>query len=48
MLMNNSDVNLVRQYFSTDKYSITAIICKRVINSKNPKAQANEVIIKNY
>jgi DNA adenine methylase len=48
ILLSNSDVNLVRENFTNDKYIITSILCKRSINSKNPEAKAKEVIIKNY
>lgn len=48
MMLSNADVNLVRKEFSNEKYNITSILCKRAINSKNPKAKAKEVIIKNY
>ena len=30
------------------KYKIESILCKRKINSKNPNAKINEVIITNY
>jgi DNA adenine methylase len=48
IMMSNSDVSLVRDNFTSDKYTISSIICKRSINSKNPNASAKEVIIKNY
>ena len=48
IILNNSDVSLVRDNFTNDKYNITSILCKRSINSKNPDAKSNEVIIKNY
>jgi hypothetical protein len=48
-MLSNADVKLVRDYFnSDDKYKIIEIVCKRTINSKNPNAKANEVIIINY
>ena len=47
-IMSNADVNLVRNFFNSDKYKINSILCKRSINSKNPDAKAKEVIIKNY
>jgi len=48
ILLSNSDVSLVRDNFSNQKYYITSILCKRSINSKNPNAKTKEVIIKNY
>jgi DNA adenine methylase len=48
MMLSNADVSLVRNSFTNKKYNITSILCKRAINSKNPKAKTKEVIIKNY
>ena len=48
MILSNSDVKLVRDQFTNEKYNILSILCKRAINSKNPNAKAKEVIIKNY
>lgn len=48
IMMSNADVNLVRDNFTSEKYNITSILCKRAINSKNPEAKTKEVIIKNY
>lgn len=48
IMLSNSDVNLVRENFTNEKYNILSILCKRSINSKNPQAKAKEVIIKNY
>ena len=48
MMLSNADVDLVRQNFSDEKFTIDSIICKRSINSKNPNAKTKEVIIKNY
>ncbi len=48
ILLSNADVDLVRNNFANEKYQIISIECKRTIHSKNPKAKANEVIIKNY
>jgi DNA adenine methylase len=45
MIMSNSDVELVRESFNPDKYTICPILCKRSINSTNPSAKAKEVII---
>jgi len=47
-MLSNADVSLVRKNFTHEKYSITTILCKRSINSKNPECKAKEVIIKNY
>ena len=48
LLLSNADVNLVRNNFTNEKYTIISILCKRTINSKNPESKTNEVIIKNY
>ena len=48
IMLSNADVSLVRKNFTHEKYSITTILCKRSINSKNPESKAKEVIIKNY
>ena len=48
LMMSNSDVKLIRDNFSTEKFNIKSIVCKRSINSKNPESKAKEVIIKNY
>ena len=52
LMLSNADVSLVRDNFTnnikSEKYNIESILCKRTINSKNPKAKAREVIIKNY
>jgi DNA adenine methylase len=48
IMLSNADVSLVRENFTSDKYNILSILCKRSINSKNPDAKAKEVIIKNY
>ena len=48
IMLSNSDVSLVRNNFTDEKYNITSILCKRSINSKHPEAKVKEVIIKNY
>ena len=48
IMLSNADVAMVREHFADKKYNIISIICKRAINSKNPKSTAREVIIKNY
>jgi len=48
LMMSNSDVKLINDNFSLEKFNIQKILCKRSINSKNPESKTNEVIIKNY
>jgi DNA adenine methylase len=48
VLLSNADVPLVRDNFTSEQYVILQILCKRSINSKNPDAKTNEVIISNY
>lgn len=48
IMLSNADVSLVRDNFTSEKYNISSILCKRAIHSKNPDAKAKEVIIKNY
>jgi DNA adenine methylase len=47
-LMSNADVSLVRSTFPESEYSIESIECKRSINSKNPGAKTQEVLVRNY
>lgn len=48
MIMSNANVELVRNHFPNNEYNTNSILCKRLINSKNPDAKVSEVIIKNY
>jgi DNA adenine methylase len=45
-LMSNANVKFVKEHFQDDKYVIDIITCKRAINSKNPSAKAEEILIK--
>lgn len=44
-LMSNSDDELVKNSFDKTKFIIKTIKCKRAINSKNPDATTNELLI---
>ena len=48
MMMSNSNVSMVLQNFPPETFNVEEILCKRLINSKNPKATTQEVLIKNY
>lgn len=48
IMLSNSDVQLVRENFTNEKYKITSITCKRSINPKKPGSKTKEVIIMNY
>lgn len=45
-LLSNSNVDLVKNSFLPEYYQTCVISCKRTINSKNPTAKTNEVLIK--
>jgi len=47
-MMSNSNVKLVIDAFSKNKYSIEIIECRRTIHSKNPAKKTNEIIIKTF
>jgi DNA adenine methylase len=46
-LLSNSDVPLVKDAFSSEKYKKIVISCKRSINSSNPSSKINELLITN-
>ena len=47
MVMSNADVKLVKDTFPSGTYVTRIISCRRAINSKNPDARTNEVLIRN-
>jgi len=50
VMMSNADVPLVREHLteSEDAYTYEVVSCRRAINSKNPGARTNEVILTSY
>jgi DNA adenine methylase len=48
IMMSNADVQIVKDAFPEPIFSTNIINCKRNINSKNPGATTNELIIRNY
>jgi len=47
LVMSNAQVSLVTDAFPSSAYTTKIISCRRAINSKNPDATANEVLITN-
>ena len=47
MLMSNSNVQLVKDAFTSPTYNTKIIVCRRAIHSKKPNTQTNEVLINN-
>ena len=48
IMMSNANVNLIRDNLSPEHYKYEVVSCRRAINSKNPGAKTDEVIITNY
>ena len=48
IMMSNANVQLVSDNLSPDDYKYEVVSCRRAINSKNPAAKTEEVIITNY
>jgi DNA adenine methylase len=47
MLMSNAEVNLVKDAFPSPQFTTKIISCRRSINSREPDARSNEVLITN-
>ena len=48
IMMSNANVKLIRDNLSPNDYKYEVVSCRRAINSKNPGAKTEEVIITNY
>ena len=47
ILMSNAEVKLVKESFPSPVFTTKVVECRRAINSKNPDAKTNEVLITN-
>ena len=48
IMMSNANVPLIREHLKIEDYKYEVVSCRRAINSKNPGAMTEEVIITNY
>lgn len=48
IMMSNANVQLIKDNLLPDSYNYKVVSCRRAINSKNPGAKTEEVIITNY
>ena len=48
IMMSNANVPLIRDHLSVDDFNYEVVSCRRAINSKDPSAKTEEVIITNY
>lgn len=48
IMMSNSNVKLIHDNLSPDDFNYEVVSCRRAINSKDPSARTEEVIITNY
>lgn len=48
VMMSNADVPLIRKHLLEPTFKYEVVSCRRAINSKNPAAKTNEVILTNY